>query len=167
MLIKKAPLNGDGSETVLIRIGTETEVKLRKDVCNQTGVRLMDEHAYENWTQDRCAGLDISLGQRHGLSRLLKLAREERQSLRADLDDIKAARAAADRSLEACLQQGEAGLERQTALRRLLNSLDRSGDAIREKLAVVQGEAIRLDGLISPNGGSHVVPLQQAVRKTA
>lgn len=109
----------------------------------------MNELRYENWTQERAARLDATAGQKNSLSILLRLAREDAAVLQADLRDVSAARAAALRS--ARLSESAAGENpaRLGAVRRLLDSLERSENDIRARLMKAQSETHRLARLMA------------------
>lgn len=97
---------------------------------------------YERWTQREAAGSGAD-----GLLTLLRLARENETSLRADLKEVAAARSAAAGSLAGAGQDARSE-NRRYALRRLLNNLERSEASIRERLAAMQAETETLDRLI-------------------
>jgi hypothetical protein len=80
---------------------------------------------------------------------LLRLAREDEVSLKADLADVSAARAAADRSVHQCERGSPENASRLSAVRRLLDSLERSEGDIQARLAEARAGADRLAGLMA------------------
>lgn len=109
----------------------------------------MNELRYENWTQERAVRLDATAGQKNSLSILLRLAREDAAVLQADLRDVSAARAAASRSVRLSESAACENPLRFGAVRRLLESLDRSESDIRARLAKARSETRRLARLMA------------------